>query len=116
MSLSDVLGIVVTIYGVGMGCAPLLQIRQMLRTRSSRDVSLGFFVVFAVGQTLWLIYGLMISSVPIAVPNAAGLVITLPTLVVATRLRRAETAATLAALAEAEAATHAAGVIAEPVA
>jgi MtN3 and saliva related transmembrane protein len=37
-----VLAVAASAWGVLMGIAPLLQIRRMLRERSSRDVSLGY--------------------------------------------------------------------------
>jgi len=44
-------------WGVLMGVAPILQIRRMLRERSSRDVSLGYFMILLIGFLLWISYG-----------------------------------------------------------
>jgi uncharacterized protein with PQ loop repeat len=43
-------------WGVLMGIAPVLQIRRMLREQSSRDVSLGYFMVLLTGFLLWIAY------------------------------------------------------------
>jgi hypothetical protein len=39
-------------WAVLMGIAPVLQIRQMLRQRSSQDVSVSYFVILLVGFAL----------------------------------------------------------------
>ena len=42
-------------WGVLMGLSPVLQIRRMLRERSSREVSLGYFSILLAGFLLWII-------------------------------------------------------------
>jgi len=71
-----------------MGVAPVLQIRRMVRERSSRDVSLGYFMVLIVGFLLWLAYGLAADNLALVVPNAVALVVTVSTVAIAARLRR----------------------------
>jgi MtN3 and saliva related transmembrane protein len=51
------LAITAAVWGVLMGVSPVLQIRRMLRQRSSRDVSISYFAVLLVGFVLWLSYG-----------------------------------------------------------
>src|SRR5258708_37166019 len=45
-------------WGVLMGLSPVLQIRRMLRQRSSREVSLGYFAILLAGFVLWISYGI----------------------------------------------------------
>ena len=84
---ADVMGFAATLYGVGAAAAVLLQARQMLRRRSSCDVSARFFAVYAGGYAIWLLYGLSIDSVPLIVVDAVGLLGGVATLVIALRLR-----------------------------
>src|SRR5262249_20739343 len=56
-------------WGVLMGVSPVLQIRRMLRQRSSRDVSIGYFAVLLVGFVLWLSYGIAARNLALIVPN-----------------------------------------------
>jgi len=70
-----------------MGISPLLQIRQMLRLRSSRDVSVGYFAVLLVGFGLWISYGIAARNLALIVPNAVALLIGVTTIAVARRLR-----------------------------
>ena len=77
-------------YGVVMGLAPVLQIRRMVRERSSRDVSIGFFAVLIVGFGLWIAYGLAIENFALVVPNTVALVVAVATIVVARAYRRPE--------------------------
>lgn len=71
-----------------MGVAPVLQIRRMVRERSSRDVSLGYFVVLIVGFLLWMAYGIAADNLALIVPNAVALIVTVSTVSIAARLRR----------------------------
>lgn len=82
------LGVIAASYGVVMAISPVLQIRRMLQTRSSADVSLAYLGVLEVGFLLWLAYGLALPNLAIVVPNAVALVVGLATIVVALRLRR----------------------------
>ncbi len=44
-----VLAVTASSWAVLMGIAPVLQIRRMLRERSSRDVSIAYFAILLVG-------------------------------------------------------------------
>jgi hypothetical protein len=50
------LGTAATVYGVLGGLKTLLQARQMLVRRTSRDVSAGFLASYAGGYAIWLAY------------------------------------------------------------
>jgi MtN3 and saliva related transmembrane protein len=53
------------------------QVVRTWRTRSANDLSLAMLIVFALGVTLWLAYGVAISSSPVILANAVTLVLTL---------------------------------------
>jgi len=55
----------------------LPQVVRAWRTRSTRDLSLQSFATYAVGLTLWLIYGLMIRDVPLIAANGLTLLLAL---------------------------------------
>jgi len=67
------LGTVATAYGVLGALKTLLQTRQMLARRSSRDVSAGFLASYAGGYAIWLAYGLSTGSIPLIVVDTVGL-------------------------------------------
>ena len=85
--LTQFLGTAATVYGVLGALKSLLQTRQMLARRSSRDVSAGFLASYAGGYAIWLAYGLSIGSVPLIVVDAVGLLCAGLTLAVALSLR-----------------------------
>jgi MtN3 and saliva related transmembrane protein len=85
----QILGAIVTIYGLGAAFSVLLQARQLLRRRTSEDVSLPFLASYVGGYALWLLYGLSVGSVPLIVVDAVGLVCGGFTLAVTLRLRAA---------------------------
>lgn len=47
------------------------QFLKVWRTRSTRDISLGMFLVMLVGIVLWLAYGLLAGDAPLIAANAA---------------------------------------------
>ena len=87
VTTSHLLETTATLYGVGAAAAVLLQARQMLRRRSSCDVSARFFAVYAGGYLVWLLYGLSIASMPLIVVDVVGLLCGGATLAIALRLR-----------------------------
>jgi MtN3 and saliva related transmembrane protein len=80
-------GTVATVYGVLGALKTLLQTRQMLARRSSRDISAGFLASYAGGYAIWLAYGLSIGSIPLIVADTVGLLCGGLTLAVALSLR-----------------------------
>ena len=80
-------GTVATVYGVLGALKALLQTRQMLARRSSRDVSAGFLASYAGGYAIWLTYGLAAGSLPLIVVDTVGLLCAGLTAAVALSLR-----------------------------
>ena len=85
---AQLLGTVATAYGVVAPLSALLQARQMLARRSSREISLRFFASWVGGYVIWLLYGLSAGSTPLIVVDAVGLLCGGLTLAVALVLRR----------------------------
>lgn len=83
-----VLSVAASSWGVLMGVSPVLQIRRMLRERSSRDVSLGYFVILLSGFLLWVSYGIAAGNLVLVIPNSVALLVGIAVLIVAIRLRR----------------------------
>ena len=61
------------------------QVMKSWRSGSTRDVSLGMFVIFTTGLSLWLIYGFVIDSRPIIIANIVTLGLT--GIIIALKLR-----------------------------
>jgi len=51
-----------------------LQVLKTYIERRTKDISLGMYVLFCSGVSLWLVYGLMISSWPMIIANTATLI------------------------------------------
>jgi uncharacterized protein with PQ loop repeat len=81
------LAVAAATWGVLMGISPLLQIRRMIRQRSSRDVSVGYFAILLVGFGLWISYGIASRNLALIVPNTVALLIGVGTIVIAVRLK-----------------------------
>jgi MtN3 and saliva related transmembrane protein len=84
----DILAIAATLAGFLMASAPVLQIRRMRRTRSSRDVSLLYLSLLEVGFVLWLAYGWSIGNAALILSNLASFSFMTVTLLFALALRR----------------------------
>ena len=50
---------------------------KIYKTKSTRDISLPMWLIFSVGVFLWLIYGILIMSLPVILANIVTLLISL---------------------------------------
>ena len=55
----------------------LPQALKVWKTKSTKDISLYMFVIFTIGVLSWLVYGIIISDLPIIFANAVTLVLSL---------------------------------------
>ena len=53
----------------------LPQLIKAIKTKSTKDISLLMFVVICTGISLWLIYAILIDSLPIILANMVTLII-----------------------------------------
>lgn len=50
---------------------------KVIRTKSTRDISLGMFISISIGIFLWTVYGILLGSYPIILANATTLVMSM---------------------------------------
>lgn len=81
------LAVAAATWGIVMALAPVLQIRRILRLRSSRDISLGYLGVLTVGFVLWIAYGLALENAALVVPNTIAFGVGMATIAIAVRYR-----------------------------
>ena len=82
MNLISVLGL------AAAACTTLAYVPQVVRswrTRATRDISLGMFLVMTTGVLLWLVYGLLIRDLPLVLANGVTLLLSLTILVLKIR-------------------------------
>lgn len=84
----DLLSAATSTWAVIMALSPALQIRAMLETKSSRDVSIGYFAVLVIGFGLWVAYGWREGDPVLYVPNSIAALVALATITLALYLRR----------------------------
>lgn len=53
------------------------QVIKIWRTKSTKDISLGMFIMFCTGILLWLFYGIFIKSLPVIFANIFTLILAL---------------------------------------
>jgi MtN3 and saliva related transmembrane protein len=53
----------------------LPQVLKTLRTRETRHISLGMYILFCTGVSLWLLYGVLIHEPPVILANLATLIL-----------------------------------------
>jgi MtN3 and saliva related transmembrane protein len=70
--LAEVIGLMA---GVLTTLSFVPQVHQTWRTRSTKDISLPMFLAFCTGVLLWLIYGIMIGSLPVMLANGVTLIL-----------------------------------------
>jgi uncharacterized protein with PQ loop repeat len=86
--MESALAVTAATWAIAMAVGPVLQIRKIVQVRSSRGVSITYFLVLLVGFVLWLAYGLAAANLALIVPNTVALVVIAATIVVALRYRR----------------------------
>jgi MtN3 and saliva related transmembrane protein len=81
--LQEELGGMSYVTAIGLGaafCTTIAFLPQAIktwRTRSTKDISLGMFLIFSIGIALWLIYGLLQHDIPLIAANGITLVLAL---------------------------------------
>jgi MtN3 and saliva related transmembrane protein len=73
--VSTALGLAAASWAVVMALSPLLQIREIVRRRSSEGISVGYFAVLLVGFGLWVSYGIASHDLPLVVPNSVAFLV-----------------------------------------
>lgn len=86
--VTAVLAAAASSWAVLMGLSPVLQIRSMLRERSSQQVSVGYFAILLIGFALWIAYGAAARLPALVIPNIVALLAGSAVIAVALRLRR----------------------------
>lgn len=59
----------------------LPQAIQVIKTKSTRDISLTMYLVFTAGVGFWLTYGILLGALPIIIGNVVTLILALIVLV-----------------------------------
>jgi uncharacterized protein with PQ loop repeat len=85
--MTTYLAVAAATWGVAMALSPVLQMRAILATRSSRSVSVAYQQVLLVGFVLWLAYGIAIENAALIVPNTIAAVVSATTIAVCLRFR-----------------------------
>lgn len=71
----DVANVIGLLAGALTTIAFLPQLIHTWKTRSTKDVSLGMFLTFTTGVFLWIVYGMLINSVPVVAANAVTFIL-----------------------------------------
>ena len=50
---------------------------KVWKTKSTKDISLSMFIIFTIGVFSWLVYGVVISNLPIILANTVTLTLSL---------------------------------------
>jgi MtN3 and saliva related transmembrane protein len=73
MNLVTILGLVAASLTTG---SFLPQAIKAIKTKHTKDLSLGMYSVLTTGIVLWLIYGILVKDIPIIASNCVTLVFT----------------------------------------
>jgi uncharacterized protein with PQ loop repeat len=85
--MESALALIAASWAIAMALGPILQIRKIVEHRSSRSISIGYFLVLLVGFVLWFAYGIAASNLVLVVPNAVATVVISATIIVALQYR-----------------------------
>ena len=73
-NLSSILEILATIFGTIMSLGYFPQTIKMIRRKSSADVSVTTYLIFAPGVFIWLLYGVSLNNFPLIISNIIALI------------------------------------------
>ena len=83
------MGVRITLLGYIAGALTTIsfvpQVIKAWKTKSTRDISLGMFLIFTLGVLLWLVYGILRFDLPIIAANSVT--VTLALLILMMKLR-----------------------------
>lgn len=85
--MADLIGLLA---GVLTTIAFVPQLLKIYATKSGKDVSARMFVMFSAGVALWLVYGIMIRSLPVIIANLVTLGLAIAIMVLKVRYSRRE--------------------------
>ncbi len=74
--------------GILTTAAFIPQVMKIYRTKSGEDVSARMMTLFSAGIVLWLVYGVLLRSLPLILSNVFTLLLSLAILVLKIRYRR----------------------------
>ncbi|HVS26042.1 MAG TPA: SemiSWEET transporter [Burkholderiales bacterium] len=83
MVFDNILGFVA---GILTTLAFVPQAWRVWKTRSVKDISLGMYIIFTSGVGLWLVYGIVIHSLPLILANSVTFVLAAFILIMKIRL------------------------------
>lgn len=86
-SFDSVLKVLVGVVGVGSGAAYIPQAARIWKRRSSDDVSVVTYLLFLLGQVIWLTYGVRFGLLEIVLGMSANLAGNLAVILSALRFR-----------------------------
>jgi len=66
----------------------LPQLVKIIKNKSARDVSLLMFLIFTIGISLWLVYGILTLTLAIIIANSVTLVLALSILILKVKYDR----------------------------
>ncbi|MCX7703563.1 MAG: SemiSWEET transporter [Planctomycetota bacterium] len=72
VSVTEVIGFIAAVLTTG-GFVP--QVVKAIKTKSTKDISLGMYLTITLGVTLWLLYGILLRAAPVIVANGVTLIL-----------------------------------------
>lgn len=70
MQIADVVGIVAALFTTA---SFLPQAIRIFKTKSTKDLSIMMYIMFVVGIFLWMVYGILLKSLPLILANSVTL-------------------------------------------
>lgn len=83
----ETIGLIASIVSILMFISPIDQIRDIIKYRTSHEVSPILYGMMIINCIFWVIYGLGINNMFITVPNAIGFFLGIATLIVIFKYR-----------------------------
>ena len=83
----DYITLIGALAGILTTTAFLPQVIKTWKTKQTKDISLGMFAILTIGVVLWLVYGILINSLPVIIANVVTFILALAILILKIRYK-----------------------------
>jgi len=83
----DYITLIGALAGILTTTAFLPQVIKTWKTKQTKDISLGMFAILTIGVVLWLVYGILINSLPVIISNVVTFILALAILILKIRYK-----------------------------
>lgn len=88
MSFINIMGIIATVFSFGISFGVIMQIRKIIKRKSSKDISLLLYFIVMGSIIAWWFYGLAMKSIYLMLTNTVAFIVNAILIIVIFKYRK----------------------------